>query len=156
MNNCYSTHMRVFCNFDPFREFTHSYDHSPTPSNYLLQKKRLKIYMIMLESLYDGCTYNQMFLSEGIILQVDVIISEWMGYFLLFESMLDSVLYARDKWLVSDGHCRYLPVLSIPSVTMDVKKSFNVMCYCIGHWLICINPGFMITHHFLNTFRATL
>ena len=31
--------------------------------------------------------------------QVDVIISEWMGYFLLFESMLDSVLYARDRWL---------------------------------------------------------
>ena len=32
---------------------------------------------------------------------VDVIISEWMGYFLLFENMLDSVLYARNKWLVS-------------------------------------------------------
>lgn len=31
---------------------------------------------------------------------VDVIISEWMGYFLLFENMLDTVLYARDKWLV--------------------------------------------------------
>ena len=30
-------------------------------------------------------------------LQVDVIISEWMGYFLLRESMLDSVLLARDK-----------------------------------------------------------
>lgn len=31
--------------------------------------------------------------------QVDIIISEWMGYFLLFESMLDSVIYARDKYL---------------------------------------------------------
>ncbi|CAF0811547.1 unnamed protein product [Brachionus calyciflorus] len=31
--------------------------------------------------------------------QVDIIISEWMGYFLLFESMLDSVLFARDKYL---------------------------------------------------------
>ena len=30
---------------------------------------------------------------------VDVIISEWMGYFLLYESMLDTVLYARDKYL---------------------------------------------------------
>ena len=30
---------------------------------------------------------------------VDIILSEWMGYFLLFEGMLDSVLYARDKWL---------------------------------------------------------
>jgi len=35
--------------------------------------------------------------------QVDVIISEWMGYFLLYESMLDSVIFARDKWLVKDG-----------------------------------------------------
>jgi predicted RNA methylase len=34
---------------------------------------------------------------------VDIIISEWMGYFLIYESMLDSVLYARDKWLKPDG-----------------------------------------------------
>lgn len=33
--------------------------------------------------------------------KVDIIISEWMGYFLLFENMLNTVLYARDKWLVS-------------------------------------------------------
>ncbi|KAI8819499.1 S-adenosyl-L-methionine-dependent methyltransferase [Fimicolochytrium jonesii] len=30
---------------------------------------------------------------------VDIIISEWMGYFLLYEGMLDSVLHARDRWL---------------------------------------------------------
>ena len=35
--------------------------------------------------------------------KVDIIISEWMGYFLLFESMLDTVLYARDKYLEPDG-----------------------------------------------------
>lgn len=35
--------------------------------------------------------------------KVDIIISEWMGYFLLFESMLDSVLYARDKYLAPGG-----------------------------------------------------
>ena len=35
--------------------------------------------------------------------KVDIIISEWMGYFLLYESMLDTVLFARDKWLVKDG-----------------------------------------------------
>lgn len=33
----------------------------------------------------------------------DVIISEWMGYFLLFEGMLDSVIYARDKHLKDGG-----------------------------------------------------
>jgi len=36
--------------------------------------------------------------------KVDIIISEWMGYFLLYESMLDTVLYARDKWLNPDGY----------------------------------------------------
>lgn len=35
--------------------------------------------------------------------KVDIILSEWMGYFLLYESMLDTVLYARDKYLVPGG-----------------------------------------------------
>jgi protein arginine N-methyltransferase 1 len=35
--------------------------------------------------------------------KVDIIISEWMGYFLLYESMLDTVLWARDKYLVEGG-----------------------------------------------------
>lgn len=35
--------------------------------------------------------------------KVDIIISEWMGYFLLYESMLDTVLYARDKYLAPEG-----------------------------------------------------
>lgn len=37
------------------------------------------------------------------VTQVDIIISEWMGYFLLYESMLDTVIYARDKWLKPGG-----------------------------------------------------
>ena len=45
---------------------------------------------------------------------VDVIVSEWMGYFLLFENMVNSVLYARDKWLVC-----FFTYLSI----------FGIMCY---------------------------
>ncbi|CAK3823964.1 arginine N-methyltransferase 1 [Lecanosticta acicola] len=35
--------------------------------------------------------------------EVDIIISEWMGYFLLYESMLDTVLWARDRYLRKDG-----------------------------------------------------
>ncbi|KAF2663721.1 S-adenosyl-L-methionine-dependent methyltransferase [Microthyrium microscopicum] len=35
--------------------------------------------------------------------KVDIIVSEWMGYFLLYESMLDTVLYARDRYLNKDG-----------------------------------------------------
>jgi protein arginine N-methyltransferase 1 len=39
---------------------------------------------------------------EDIVLpvqHVDIIISEWMGYFLLYESMLETVIFARDKYL---------------------------------------------------------
>lgn len=35
--------------------------------------------------------------------KVDIVVSEWMGYFLLFEGMLDSVIYARDNWLNPNG-----------------------------------------------------
>lgn len=35
--------------------------------------------------------------------KVDIIISEWMGYCLLYESMLDTVLYARDRYLAPNG-----------------------------------------------------
>ncbi|XP_010271760.1 PREDICTED: probable protein arginine N-methyltransferase 3 [Nelumbo nucifera] len=34
---------------------------------------------------------------------VDVLLSEWMGYCLLYESMVSSVLYARDRWLKPGG-----------------------------------------------------
>jgi len=37
------------------------------------------------------------------IQEFDIIISEWMGYFLLYESMLDTVLLARDKYLKKGG-----------------------------------------------------
>jgi len=35
--------------------------------------------------------------------QVDIIVSEWMGFYLLHESMLESVIKARDKHLQDDG-----------------------------------------------------
>eukprot|EP00466_Bigelowiella_natans_P006472 jgi/Bigna1/38795/e_gw1.28.48.1 len=33
----------------------------------------------------------------------DIIVSEWMGYFLLYENMLSPVLEFRDKWLRNGG-----------------------------------------------------
>lgn len=35
--------------------------------------------------------------------KVDIIISEWMGFYLLHEGMLDSVIWARDRFLAADG-----------------------------------------------------
>lgn len=42
-------------------------------------------------------------LVDGDQHQVDIIVSEWMGFYLLHEGMLDSVLMARDKFLKPDG-----------------------------------------------------
>ncbi|KAG8709243.1 hypothetical protein FRC08_018446 [Ceratobasidium sp. 394] len=63
-------------------------------------------------------------LPEGFT-HVDVIISEWMGYSLLYESMLDSVLYARDKYLRAGGlmvpsQCRIMAnLVEVPSVIKE-------------------------------------
>lgn len=37
------------------------------------------------------------------VTEVDAIVSEWMGYCLLYESMLPSVLHARDRYLAPGG-----------------------------------------------------
>lgn len=50
---------------------------------------------------------------EDIPEKVDVIVSEWMGYALFFESMLPSVVDARDRFLAKDG-------LVLPNVS-DVR-----------------------------------
>ncbi|XP_050390473.1 protein arginine N-methyltransferase 6 [Patella vulgata] len=47
-----------------------------------------------------NCKVEEAELSE----KVDIIVSEWMGYNLLYESMLESILFARDKFLKKDGH----------------------------------------------------
>ena len=39
-------------------------------------------------------------LPDGIE-KVDVIITEWMGYSLFYDSIIQSVIYARDKYLVN-------------------------------------------------------
>ncbi|KAH9030338.1 S-adenosyl-L-methionine-dependent methyltransferase [Lactarius pseudohatsudake] len=63
------------------------------------------------------------------ITQVDVIISEWMGYALLYESMLDSVLFARDRFLKPGGvmapsQCRMMLCLSEASGIYKERVGF--------------------------------
>lgn len=56
---------------------------------------------------------------------VDIIISEWMGYCLFYESMLNTVIYARDKWLVCSGF-------------------FLVAICCVGLWLIFTHMSILL------------
>lgn len=48
------------------------------------------------------CRIEDFQLPAGIE-KVDIIVSEWMGFYLLHEGMLDSVLFARDQFLADDG-----------------------------------------------------
>lgn len=41
--------------------------------------------------------------SEDSIEKVDIIVSEWMGFYLVHEGMLDSVIVARDRFLKENG-----------------------------------------------------
>ncbi|XP_071664915.1 protein arginine N-methyltransferase 3 isoform X2 [Patagioenas fasciata] len=61
--------------------------------------------------------------------KVDVIISEWMGYFLLFESMLDSVIYAKDKYLAEGGSV-YPDICTISLVAVgDLNKHADKLLF---------------------------
>ena len=71
--------------------------------------------------------------------KVDCIISEWMGYFLFYESMLDTVLYARDKWLVPGGII--LPdkaTLSVVGIEDGEYRSGPAPTY---HLTLCTSPN---------------
>jgi predicted RNA methylase len=63
----------------------------------LPQRNKIRIYhdtVEKLESLISG---------NSTPVKVDVIISEWMGYFLIFENMANSVLIAKAKFLKPGG-----------------------------------------------------
>lgn len=69
--------------------------------------------------------------------KVDVIVSEWMGYFLLRESMFDSVLVARDRWLKPDG-AMFPSHASMSIAPMsnedDSNKRFNEFSAAMDGW----------------------
>ena len=73
-------------------------------------------------------------LPDG-VKQVDIIVSEWMGMYLLHESMLNSVLFARDKWLRKDGaglmypNIAYLYVCPVEMTSYLNENMGNWMSY---------------------------
>ncbi|KAF0760567.1 putative protein arginine N-methyltransferase 6 [Aphis craccivora] len=61
---------------------------------------------------------------------VDIIVSEWMGFYMLHESMLDSVIVARDKFLKPDGlmfpsHCT---LYASPCELPDLYSEWDNVC----------------------------
>ncbi len=77
-------------------------------------------------------------LPDGIE-KVDIIVSEWMGYALLYESMLDSVLRARDRFLKPGGvmapsQCRMM--LGLCEATDIYKERIGFWNDIYGKWTI--------------------
>lgn len=68
--------------------------------------------------------------GEYASVKVDVIISEWMGYALLYESMLDSVLVARDRFLkpetgvMAPSQCRMVLAMCDPETLVKQRIGF--------------------------------
>ncbi len=59
-----------------------------------------------------------------------MIISEWMGYFLLYESMLDSIIEVREKYLKKGGTV-FPNKAQIFVAAIDDEKFYS---YKVGHW----------------------
>lgn len=69
--------------------------------------------------------------------KVDIIISEWMGYLLLRESMLDSVIRARDRWMKEDGSMfpsHATMYWSLLSHENDRDNVFSDYCGSMSEW----------------------
>jgi protein arginine N-methyltransferase 3 len=89
--------------------------------------------------------------------KVDIIISEWMGYGLLFEGMLDSVLRARDMYLKPDGimvpsHCniRLAPVSHAEWIADSTGEQFWESVY--GFDFSPMVPGGLLNTHEIGVF----
>lgn len=100
--------------------------------------------------------------------KVDVIVSEWMGYALFYESMLPSVLHIRDRWMKKDGvilpssASLYIAPFSDDEiserletwsaikekykVSMDCMKTYAKQCLSYGAHVRCICPEDVIAH----------
>lgn len=68
--------------------------------------------------------------------KVDIIISEWMGYFLLYESMLDTVIFARDKWLAPGGLI-FPDKATLYLTAIEGLPDFSPDCSLLRGYLLC-------------------
>ncbi len=74
------------------------------PLSVLVAQNNLQDVIIVLPKPVEDLTAAD--IPEG---EVDAIVSEWMGFGLLHENMLPSVLLARDRWLTKAPHALLLP-----------------------------------------------
>ncbi|RNA31812.1 arginine N-methyltransferase [Brachionus plicatilis] len=57
--------------------------------------------------------------------EVDIIVSEWMGFYLVHESMLSSVLFARERWLKKDTGLMYPSLAYLYVCPVEMTRYLN-------------------------------
>nr|XP_002120476.1 protein arginine N-methyltransferase 6 [Ciona intestinalis] len=112
-------------------------------SNIAKQAKKV----VELNGLSDQIVVMQCLLEDAFLPEkVDVIVSEWMGYCLLYESMLSSVITARDRWLKPGGlmlpsaAALYFAPICDDEITVEKVNFWNDMEEVYGVDMSCILP----------------
>lgn len=59
------------------------------------------------------------------VTEVDIIVSDWMGYCLFFQSICDAVIFARDKWLKKEGGLIFPDQAKLFMVAIEDRKHKN-------------------------------
>ncbi|CXJ17812.1 histone-arginine methyltransferase CARM1, putative [Plasmodium berghei] len=67
------------------------------------------------------------------ILKFDIIISEWMGYFLFYECMINTIIYAKHMYLKKDGYI-------FPNIVHLYLAGYNDSDYINNNFLIWDKP----------------
>jgi len=71
-----------------------------------------EIFFVLRKNVYDNKMEGKIFCHKRMVedfaeenpkFKCDIIVSEWMGYFLVYERMIDSVIFARDRLLNEGG-----------------------------------------------------
>ncbi|KAF7997304.1 hypothetical protein HCN44_005581 [Aphidius gifuensis] len=71
---------------------------------------------------------------------VDIIISEWMGFYLLHEGMLNTILIARDRFLKKDGQL-FPSVATIHAAPCQVPELFDFWDNVYDVKMTCVGEG---------------
>ncbi|XP_024946605.1 protein arginine N-methyltransferase 6 [Cephus cinctus] len=77
-------------------------------------------------------------LDANVIEKVDILVSEWMGFYLVHEGMLNSVIVARDRYLKPEGFMfpsiakLYAAPCQLPSFFDFWNNVYGVSMKCVG------------------------
>ena len=84
--------------------------------------------------------------------KVDIIVSEWMGFYLFHESMLSSVLYARDKFLNKENGYIFPRICKLYACPTDFSLLYRKYIY---YWDDLYNFGFNAIKKIAKNLRIT-